>query len=546
MLDFAGYENARSAFRWDIPTYFNIGVDVCDRWATLDPERIAVVEMAPDGQTKHHSYSEVRFLSNRLAGLLSSWGVGKGDRVALLLPQCMEAVVAHIAIYKIGAICVPLFVLFGEDALRHRLADSEACVLITDHAGSMVIEPLRNNLPGLLNVLCVNTESRDETLSARLEPFDQEFEPVKTLAEDPAILIYTSGTTGASKGALHAHRVLLGHLPGVEMSHDGLPQIGDRMWTPADWAWIGGLLDVLLPSLHHGIPVVAHRFRKFSAEAAYELMSNCEIRNVFLPPTALRMLRTIERPRDRWHLNLRSVASGGESLQGDIISWGRVALGVEINEFYGQTECNMVVSSSARWFPGEAGRMGRPVPGHTVAVLDPSGHRAPLGELGEISVLAPDPVIFLGYWKLPEATASKYVGDWLRTGDLGTNESDGSLRFIGRSDDLITSGGYRIGPTEIEECMAKHSDVHAVGVVGIPDSLRTEVVTAFVVLKAGVGPSERIVLELQSQVRRLLGAHQYPRKIRFVDGLPRTVTGKLIRGELRKLALAEPSNSCPQ
>ena len=350
---------------------------------------------------------------------------------------------------------------------------------------------------------------------------------------DPALLIYTSGTTGPSKGALHAHRVLLGHLPGVEMSHSGFPQPNDCIWTPADWAWIGGLLDVLLPALHHGTPVVAHRFKKFDPEAAYDLLAQCRVTNAFFPPTALRMMMGVTAPATRWPLRLRCIASGGESLDAQVLEWGRREFGIPINEFYGQTECNVVVSSCAAWFEAQAGRIGKPVPGHEVEVIGPGGRQVDFGQLGEIGVRAPNPVMFLRYWNAESATRAKFRGPWLMTGDLGIRERDGFIRFVGRSDDVITSAGYRIGPSEIERCIARHAAVRAVAVVGMADRVRTETVVAFVVLNRGFVASDALIVELQQWVATQLGHYLRPRIVRFVDELPLTATGKIMRANLR-------------
>ena len=370
----------------------------------------------------------------------------------------------------------------------------------------------------------------------KLERQSAVFEAVNTSADDPAIIIYTSGTTGPSKGALHAHCVLLGHLPGVEMSHGGFPQEGDCMWTPADWAWIGGLLDVLLPALHHGIPVVAKRFEKFDAAAAFQLMQDCGIRNVFLPPTALKMLREVARPRDRWKLSLRSIASGGESLGKELLRWSDEELQTPINEFYGQTECNVVISSCSSWFPPLPGAIGKAVPGHEVAIIDDEGRELPPGVEGNIAVRSPDPVMFLGYWRNEAATRQKFIRDWLITGDRGSLTREGFVHYLGRTDDIITSAGYRIGPSEIEDCLLKHPAVTSAGVVGVPDAQRTEIVAAFVVLREGYVGTGELKSALQQHVRSRLGGHQYPRYVQFIDKLPLTVTGKVIRRALRDLA----------
>ncbi len=527
-------------FRWKVPEFFNIGVDVCDRWAENEPGRIALIQVGEDGAAREHSYAALRGRSNRLANLLRALGVMRGDRVAVLLPQMPETAIGHIAIYKLGAIAVPLFGLFGPEALQYRLADSGAKAVLTNRDGVAKLAGIRAALPELRHVLAVDGPAAGALeLAPALADQPADFTAEQTRAEDPALIIYTSGTTGQPKGALHAHRVLLGHLPGVEMSHDLLPQPGDRIWTPADWAWIGGLLDVLLPALHHGVPVVARRFPKFTGEAAFQLMQDFAVRNAFLPPTALKLMRAVPEAAARWRLGLRSVASGGETLGAELIDWGRRVLGVTINEFYGQTECNMIVSSCARLMPARPGSMGRPVPGHHLAVVDAAGNELKRDEQGNIAVRRPDPVMFLEYWNNPAATQAKFAGDWLLTGDTGRMDVEGWITFIGRDDDVITSAGYRIGPGEIEDCLLGHPAVRLAGVVGKPDPERTEIVKAYIVLKDGFAPSEALAREIQAHVKDRLAAHEYPREVAFIAELPMTTTGKIIRRELRARAASE-------
>lgn len=531
------YRELLERFSWDVPARYNMGVDVCDKWARLEPDRLAIVHVAADGSVHDYTFGRLQALSNRLANLLRSSGVQRGDRVAILLPQCPETAYGHIAVHKLGAISLPLFTLFGAEALEYRLSDSGACSVITDARGAARLNELRTSLPALKAIFCIDGPCDGGIdLAAALEVCSDEFEPVDTAADDPALIIYTSGTTGQPKGALHAHRSLLGHLPGVEMSHDLFPQPGDRIWTPADWAWIGGLLDVLMPALHHGVTVVARRFEKFEPEAAFQLLQDLGVRNAFVPPTALKMLRNVPEPEKRWSLRLRSVASGGESLGAELLDWGRRSLGVTINEFYGQTECNMVVSSCGVLEPPAAGAMGWPVPGHDVDIVDDNGERVADGVQGHIAVRRPDPVMFLGYWNKPEATQAKFVQDWLLTGDVGYRRPDGRLCFVGRDDDVITSAGYRIGPGEIEDCLLRHSAVQMAAVVGKPDPLRTEIVKAYVVLKPGHEAGPELEAELKDWVRVRLAAHEYPRELEFVQDLPMTTTGKVIRHELRRRA----------
>jgi len=516
------------AFRWSIPERLNIGSDVADR----HPGALALIEIDPSGSVRKLTFDEISALSNRFANVLVARGLKRGDRIAILLPQRHETGVAHAAAWKAGMISVPLFTLFGEEALEFRLQNSGARAIVTDRDQLPKLAAIRDRLPELRTIFCADGPADGALdLHVLLGQASDRFDRVDTKAEDPAFIIYTSGTTGQPKGALHAHRALLGHLPGVEFPNDGFPQPGDRFWTPADWAWIGGLFDVLMPAWHHGVCVVAHRPRKFEPAEAMRLMARHAVRNVFMPPTALKLLRA-SGARDPG-VRLRTVASGGESLGEDLIDWGRSALGLTIREFYGQTECNLVVGNGAELPPVRPGWMGTTIPGHTVSIVDEEGRELPPGEMGSIAYKRPDPVMFLQYWQNETATRAKFRGDWLISGDLGLRDAEGYFKFIGRDDDLITSGGYRIGPAEIETCLCRHPAVALAAVVGEPDPIRTEVVKAVIVLKPGQEPSDSLRSELQEHVRSRLAAYEYPRIVEFVKELPLTATGKIIRRALR-------------
>ena len=531
----ADYDAICRQFRWPTPATYNIGVEVCDRWADFDPRRIALIDTHDDGHCDEVSYGALRDTSNRLANALRAFGVVRGDRVAILLPQGPDVAVSHIAIYKVAAIALPLAMLFGIDAISYRLQNSGAKALITNAQGLAKLAGMPNAIPSL--VLSVDgTDDKAIGFHDTLARASSAFTPEITAADDPALMVYTSGTTGPPKGALHAHRVLIGHQPGIEMPHEFLPQPGDRMWTPADWAWAGGLLNCLLPGLLYGVPVVARRFERFDPEEAFAVMARAEVRNTFIPPTALRMMRSAPRPRGRHELRLRTVGSGGEALGIETYEWGKSALGLVINEFYGQTECNLVLSSCALIGVSRPGAIGKPVPGHTVAVIRRDGTPCAPGELGQVAVRRPDPVMFLEYWGKPDATRDKFIGDWMTTGDQGVVDDDGYFTFVGRDDDVITSAGYRIGPGEIEDCLIRHPAVALAAVVGKPDPVRTEIVKAFVQLKPGFAASNALAVEIQDFVRTRLSAHEYPREVVFVNEMPMTTTGKVIRRLLRDKA----------
>jgi acetyl-CoA synthetase len=535
------YEALIAGFSWQIPERFNIGRAVADDWAEREPDRIALEHFSPDGHHRQLTYGQLRDRSNQLANALTALGIARGERVAILLPQSFETVIAHVAIYKLGGIALPLALLFGADALAYRLADSGTAAVITNEYGLTKLETLRETLPDLRHLIVTGKVASEDVLAfdtlCDAEP--PLFSVADTGKDDPALMIYTSGTTGPPKGALHAHRVLPGHVPGVQVAQEFMPAPGDRFWTPSDWAWAGGLLNCLLPGLMMGVPCVCSPAQKFDAHLAYRIMAEMGVTNAFIPPTALRLMAAIDRPRDKYDLKLRAIGSAGESLGRETYQWARQTLGITVNEFYGQTECNIVLGSIASLGITRPGAIGRVTPGHRVAIIDEDGREQPLGTAGQIAVHRPDPVMFLGYWNNEEATAKKFVGDWMLTGDQGVMDRDGYVEFFGRDDDVITSSGYRIGPSEIEDCLLSHPAVQLAAAIGKPDTLRTEIVKAYVVLAPGFAPSKPLADEISLWVKQRLSMHEYPREVEFLDALPLTTTGKIVRRILRDKAAAE-------
>lgn len=539
------YDEVYARFRWSVPAAYNIAEDVCDRHAT-DPSRLALIYEDEAGRVSEHTFAEFRARSNQLARVLAGLGIGRGDRLGIVMGQRPETPVAHLAAYKLGAVALPLSTLFGPDALQYRLGDAGAKVVLTDAESLERVLRVQKALPALAHVISADPVEADGVLEyARAIAREPDtFERVTTHAEDPALLIYTSGTTGPPKGALHAHRVLIGHLPATEFYHEYFPKPGDRLWSPADWAWAGGLLDILLPGWHYGVTVVAHRAKRFDADRAFDLIAHHRVRNTLLMPTMLKMMRAVGGPRGR-DVPLRTIFTGGEPAGEEILRWTQEALGVMPNEGYGQTEVNLVLGNSAPLMPVKPGSMGRPVPGHVVDVVDDGGRPVEAGEVGEVAVRRPDPVLFLGYWNNPRATEEKFVGDWALTGDLARRDGDGYFWFLGRKDDVIASGGYRIGPGEIEDCLTAHPAVALAAAIGKPDPLRGEVVKAFVQLREAARATPELVRELQEWVRQRLSAHEYPREIEFIDALPTTTTGKVKRGDLRQRERERPSGGRP-
>jgi acetyl-CoA synthetase len=524
-----------------VPPHFNIAHAVCGRFAG-EPSRLAIVWEDESGATAACTYRDLQTQANRLSNALAAHGVGRGDKVAIMLPQRPETAIAHIACYQLGAVAVPLSFLFGPDALEYRLDNSEAKVAICDSASLPNLAPIRGRLPGLAHVIGVAgaRESWTEDWDALLAKASDSFAAVATRATDPALLVYTSGTTGPPKGALMPQQCLLGNLPGFVYSHDVFPQEDDLFWSPADWAWTGGLMDALLPTLYFGHPILGFRGR-FDPERALALMAKYHVRNTFLFPTALKMMmKAVPQPRARFDLALRSVMSAGEVVGTTVFAWAQEALGVTINEMFGQTEMNYIVGNSHTLWPAKPGSMGRPYPGHQIAVIDDAGNEAPAGALGEVAVHrtgsdgAPDPVFFLEYFKNPEATAKKFTGGWCRTGDLASRDDGGYLWYQGRADDMFKAAGYRIGPSEIENCLVKHAAVANAAVVPSPDETRGNIVKAFIVLAQGKVATPALEEEIQQHVRKFLAPYEYPKEIEFIDALPMTTTGKVQRRVLRE------------
>jgi acetyl-CoA synthetase len=528
------YREVCEAFSWSIPDNFNIAEAICDRH--VGTNRTALIYETAEGRSTEFTFEHLQERSRRLANALAAHGIARGDRIGILLPQCPEALIAHLAAYRLGAIALPLFTLFGPDAIEYRLNDSGAKAVVSNAEGIEKLVLLRDRLTAAPLLIGIDGRSDRSVLefSSLIETAAADHAIVDTSAEDPAIIVYTSGTTGNPKGVLYAHRTLLGHLPGVEFPHDFFPQPGDRMWTPADWAWAGGLMDVLLPSLFHGIPVLAKRLKKFDPEEAFALIGRHNIRNAFMPPTALKIMRQVAQPQTRFSYSMRSIASGGERLGEEMLDWGRQTFGLTMNEFYGQTEANLTVGNCASIMPHKEGSMGKAIPGHHLEVVDEEGRPVAPGETGTIAVKAPDPVFFLRYWNKPEATKEKFCNGWLLTGDTGHRDEEGYFWFHGRNDDVIISGGYRIGPTEIEDCLMQHPAVAMVAVIGVPDSVRGEVVKAFIVPREGTVADASLHTDVQNFVKARLSAHEYPRQIEFRDALPMTITGKIRRKDLRE------------
>lgn len=528
------YDEVYGNFQWNIPDQYNIADDVCDRWAD-DPGRVALVYEAADKSLRSFTFADVRRYANQLANTLKSWGLERGDRVTLLLAQDPECAIAHVACWKAGMVSGPCSVLFGGDAIAYRLNDSGARVLITDSANYPKVRDIRAECPQLERVLVVDDEpDGSENFWKAIEGADDTFTNVVTAAEDIAWISYTSGTTGMPKGSVQPHRMMLGHMPSLEFIYDFFPQDADALWSPADWAWMAGLMDVLMPGWFHGCKVVATAMKGFEPEEAYRILEQHEVTLALLTPTMLKLMRQVPEPLSRYDIKLRAVLSGGEAVGAGLLEWAQQELKLSINEGFGQTECNVILGNNGNVFPIKPGSLGKPTPGTVVKIIDDEGNEVPPGTEGHIACLRPHPVMLLEYLNKPEATREKFIGDWLITGDVGHMDEDGYFWFHGRGDDVITSSGYRIGPGEIEDALLKHDAVQMAAAIGVPDPVRTEIIKAFIIPAPGVSGSEELADELREFVRGRLAKHEMPRLIEFVDSLPMTTTGKIMRRELRQ------------
>ena len=553
------YLRMMQGFAWHVPRHLNMGHECSGRWAVRSDaaHRVAIIEHGLQGEHRY-SYAQLQQAADRVSALLKSRGVKRGDRVALVLPQRFETAAAYIGILQMGAVAMPLSLLFGPDALSYRLIDSGAVAAIVDEQSVHNVQEVRAQCPALHTLVGIGgaAPTCDVVWPEAGRGPVRRFAQVKTLAEDPAVLIYTSGTTGPPKGALIPHRALIGNLSGFVCSQnwfgfDPMNHAGHEsdavFWSPADWAWTGGLMDALLPTLYFGRPIVAWAGR-FSPELAFELMQRHRVSHTFLFPTALKaMMKAYPRPSDHFKLRLHAIMSAGEAVGDAVFAYCRDQLGVVVNEMFGQTEINYIVGNCAMndqrghgvGWPAKPGSMGKGYPGHRVDVIDDNGLPVPDGVPGDVALHRynhhgqPDPIFFLGYWNNPKSTQGKYTGDWCRTGDLAVRDADGYLWYQGRSDDVFKSAGYRIGPSEIENCLVKHPAVANAAVVPKPDAERGALVKAYVVLAPGHSASDALVADLQTHVRGLLAPYEYPKEIEFIDALPMTTTGKVQRRVLR-------------
>ena len=535
------WEDVCENFKWEIPEKMNAAFYVCDAHAD-DKSNVAIFHENGAGQKGRMTFFELKNNTNRLADYICKQGLKQGDRVAICASQRPETLVSHIGIWKTGAVSMPLTVLFGPDGLKYRLEHSGAKIAIVEPSVLENLREIKQDLPELKKIIVIGDAKLKEdevNFADALEESSTDFEMVELNADDNMVLIYTGGTTGDPKGVIHRHSWIFrgpGHFAAL-CNAEIRPE--DVFWNPADFAWGGPLFDLAFPALFYGKPLLTYSGGgKFDPEKAFQLIADFKLTILYIPPTGLRMMRQVNNPSERFDLKSpRVLMSGAESFGKALPEWVGQTFGPQtvVHEAYGQTEATLLTMNCQKYYEYKY-NIGRAVPGLKVEIIEEKGNVLAPGEKGEIAIGAFDgnPVVLKEYWKNPEETQKKFIGNWMLTGDLGTKDQDGYFTFISRKDDIIISSGYRIGPSEIEDTLVKHEAVVEVGVIGVPDDTRGEIPKAFIILKNGILPDEELKNELKNYVKDRLAKHEYPREIQFVNELPKTTTGKIMRRILRK------------
>jgi acetyl-CoA synthetase len=528
-----------------IPERCNIARNTVERYARERPDHAALIFEDGDHNVHRWTFAELDRDASRLAYALRALGIERGDRVALHTGMRPETGIAHMALHKLGAVAVTLSQLYGPDTLAHILNHAEAKAIVTQDTAWQRFRGRLAEFPTLEHRIVVGAAEAGETAFAEMVAAGPDsLAAVDTAADEMALLMYTSGSTGLPKGIMHGHRILEAYVPSLSFVFN-LDRDADDIvfWSPADWAWVGGLLDLLLIAWRFGCTVATTEHR-FDAEWSFGFMQRIGVTHSFMTPTALKRLAQVPDARKRWPgLKFRVVGTGGEALPGAVLDWARGDMGMVCNEFYGLTEVNHLIGNCDALYPAQAGSMGMAYPGHRTTIVDADGEPLADGEEGEVVAAGDDVTRFLGYWKDEERSRALRLGPWLRTGDMAVRDGDGYFWYRGRTDDLIKSAGYRIGPAEVEDCLVRHAAVAEAAVVASPDADRGNIVKAFVRLADGHAGTAALTAALQAHVKENLAAYKYPREIEYVDAFELTSSGKISRKKLREAEVARKAGS---
>jgi acyl-coenzyme A synthetase/AMP-(fatty) acid ligase len=522
-----------SAFAWNVPAEFNFARDVVDVLGRED--RLGLLALDAAGDRRAYGFAEIAALTRTWAGALRDLGIGKGDRVIVLLPKIPAWLFAMVALDRLGAVVIPCSEQLRANDLAFRATHGEATAIIAHASNRAEVDALREAAPRLAQYLLVGANAPGwETLDARVAAAD-EFAGNPTRADEMAYIVYTSGTTKDPKGVVHAHAYTFAKRMQARVWLDAKP--GDLVWSTAGTGWAKSLWNVLLGPWSCGAAIVLDA-GGFEAAKRLDAIRDLGVTVLCQAPTEYRIEAKLEYLSD-WKMPLlRHCVSAGEPLNPEVLARWHDAFGLTILDGYGQTENSLIVAN----VPGmvvRPGSMGKPTPGHDVEVVDAAGHPAAAGEVGDIGVRGDPPTLFRGYYKNDEETRATRRGEWYLTGDRARKDDDGYFWFVGRSDDVISSGAYRIGPFEVESALLEHPAVAESAVVGSPDPDRGNIVKAFVVLRAGYEPGDALVRELQDHCKRVTAPYKYPREIEFVSDLPKTPSGKIRRVELRAAELVK-------
>ncbi|MBY0356879.1 MAG: acetate--CoA ligase [Candidatus Obscuribacterales bacterium] len=540
------WDQARKEISWFAEGKVNAAFNAVDRHMN-DGRRnkVALYSVNAQNQLETFTFQDIYYLSNRLGNALKGLGVEKGDRVFVFMPRIPELYISTVAIAKIGAVVGPLFSAFGPDALKDRLSDSGAKVVITTQELKPKLDEIREHLPELEYVIVVNSneESKNGDLSfdELLVDASEQLSCTHMDAEDPLYLLYTSGTTGKAKGILHVHNDIVGLHATTKWVLD--LREDDVYWCTADPGWVTGTAYGIFGPWSNGASIVAYEGR-FGAAEWYQLIDRLHVTVWYTAPTALRLLMKAGDEEVTKHSleSLRHILSVGEPLNPEVIRWGMKVYGLPIHDNWWQTETGMQLVSNLPCLPVKPGSMGKPLPGVYVTVVDDDGNELAPGQLGRLVVRPGWPSMLRQVWRNEEKFNEYFrIPGWYFSGDNAWKDADGYLWFVGRADDVINTAGHRVGPFEVESALVEHEAVAEAGVIGKPDEERGEIIKAFIVLNHGIKSSPKLLDEIREYTKRRLAAHAYPREIEVKDSLPKTRSGKIMRRLLKAWELGLPT-----